>query len=208
MDATVGKRRQANDVWLVLGGSALTALCVAATAWPVAAQADRAAFLRINALPDLLEPPLWFAQLTGVLVAPAVVAALAFYTGRSRLAIGLLLLIPAKLVVEREVLKEIVYQPRPGARWPETILRDVPTLGAGFPSGHAILLFGTVALLGPYLRRRARMTVLSIAVVAALARVYLGAHTPLDVIGGAGAGLAVGGSIDLVLGVLARRRDP
>ncbi|WP_029901372.1 phosphatase PAP2 family protein, partial [Nocardia brasiliensis] len=73
--------------------------------------------------------------------------------------------------------------------------------------GHAIILFGTVALLWPYLRGRARVAMVAIAVVAALARIYLGAHAPLDVIGGAGAGLAVGGLIDIVLDVAPRRRE-
>ena len=34
-----------------------------------------------------------------------------------------------------------------------------------------------------------------------LARIYLGAHNPLDVIGGVGLGIAIGGLINLVVGV-------
>jgi len=33
-----------------------------------------------------------------------------------------------------------------------------------------------------------------------MARIYVGAHLPLDVIGGAGLGLAVGGAVRLLMG--------
>jgi undecaprenyl-diphosphatase len=34
-----------------------------------------------------------------------------------------------------------------------------------------------------------------------VARIYLGAHNPLDVVGGLGVGLAVGGALNLAFGV-------
>jgi undecaprenyl-diphosphatase len=34
-----------------------------------------------------------------------------------------------------------------------------------------------------------------------VARIYLGAHNPLDVVGGAGLGLAVAGALNLAFGV-------
>ena len=39
------------------------------------------------------------------------------------------------------------------------------------------------------------------------ARVYLGAHNPLDVAGGFGLGLAIGGAVNLALGVPAEGPD-
>src|SRR5262249_55694588 len=95
----------------------------------------------------------------------------------------------------------LVSRERPGASIPRAVLRGVPAAGLSFPSGHAIILFGMVALLGPYLRRRWRLVVLVIAALAAAVRVYLGAHSPLDVTGGAAAGLAVGAVLNLVVGV-------
>ncbi|WP_272937650.1 phosphatase PAP2 family protein [Mycolicibacterium tusciae] len=52
--------------------------------------------------------------------------------------------------------------------------------------------------------RRWRAVILVIAVVAAAARIYLGAHSPLDVIGGAAAGLAIGALLNLLVGVRGR----
>jgi membrane-associated phospholipid phosphatase len=41
-----------------------------------------------------------------------------------------------------------------------------------------------------------------------LSRMYVGAHLPLDMVGGAALGVAVGALVRLLLGVPARGRDP
>lgn len=79
--------------------------------------------------------------------------------------------------------------------------RDLPSAGQSFPSGHAIIAFGIAVLLLPYLRRRWRVRVVVLAVLNSAARVYLGAHAPLDVVGGAAAGVAVGALLTLLVGV-------
>jgi membrane-associated phospholipid phosphatase len=52
----------------------------------------------------------------------------------------------------------------------------------------------------PWLGRRGRITVTVFVTVVCLTRVYVGAHLPLDVVGGAGLGLAVAGLVRLLLG--------
>ncbi|WP_216916664.1 phosphatase PAP2 family protein [Nocardia noduli] len=200
-------RRRGIDLWLAIYGTALAAL----TAWAVDQDAfdrvDRLLFDLLNSLPERLHRPLWVAQLIGVLGVPIAVAAVAAATRRFRLALGSALLVPAKLVVEREILKQLVYQQRPGARIPGAILRDVPTAGSAFPSGHAMILFGMVTLLSPYLSGRALGGLFGFAAVATAARVYLGAHSPADVIGGAAAGLAIGAVLNLLVGVSRSPRE-
>jgi undecaprenyl-diphosphatase len=83
----------------------------------------------------------------------------------------------------------------------DPILRGVPEAGASFPSGHAVLAFSLVALLSPYLPRKWVPLLWVLAVLNATARVYLGAHNPLDVVCGAGAGLFMGGVLTFVIGV-------
>ena len=96
---------------------------------------------------------------------------------------------------------------RPGVTEPDPILRDVPSLGNSFPSGHAIIAFGIAALLAPYLSRRWQVVVWTLAVLNSVARIYLGAHNPLDVVAGAGLGVLIGGVLTWITGVPDRRAD-
>ncbi|RDI60486.1 phosphatase PAP2 family protein [Nocardia pseudobrasiliensis] len=161
---------------------------------------DQKVFRYINSWPDNLYRPLWLVQLVGVLGAPAVIAVAAAATRRFRLAVALILLIPAKLLVEFDILKVLVQHSRPGATVPDAILRNVPPTGLSFPSGHAVILFGIATLVSPYLDRGWRCVVFTIAALAATARIYLGAHGPLDVLGGAAVGITLGALLTLVLG--------
>jgi undecaprenyl-diphosphatase len=151
---------------------------------------------------------MWVFQLLGLVGLPALVAVIALFLRRIRLAIALLALIPLKLLVEKELVKELVERERPGRTEPAAILRDVPSAGNSFPSGHAIIAFGIATLLTPYLGRRGRILVWALAGLNGVARVYLGAHNPLDVVCGAGLGLVLGGVLTWVIGFGSAARPP
>jgi membrane-associated phospholipid phosphatase len=142
-----------------------------------------------------------------VLVTPLIPAVVAAGLRLWRLAAGLVLVLPLKLYVERDLLKELIERHRPGENEPGAILRDVPPAGLSFPSGHAIIAVGMAVLLWPYLGRAGRTVAVVLAVAVCVARVYLGAHNPLDVAAGAGLGLLLGGLLTLLVG-LPRRPDP
>lgn len=61
------------------------------------------------------------------------------------------------------------------------------------------------AVVAPHLPRPAKAVAWAVAAVVAVARVYVGAHLPLDVVGGAGIGLTLGAAVHLLLGPPARR---
>lgn len=155
-------------------------------------------FDAINGLPDWLEAPMWVFQLAGLLFAPLVVAAIAAAMRRWRLAAALVVLVPIKLLVEKGVVKQLVERERPGTSicgLDETCADfrgDVPLEGLSFVSGHAIIAWAVVTLLWAVLPGRWRWVPVAVAVLNAVARVYLGAHNPLDVIGGGAVGVVVG----------------
>ena len=98
---------------------------------------------------------------------------------------------------------------RPGEIFEQVQLRDVDASGLGFPSGHAGVATAVVVAALPYLPRRWRWPVLLFPVFMAFARVYVGAHLPLDVVSGAAIGAAVASLLHLVLGVpLTPSADP
>jgi undecaprenyl-diphosphatase len=198
-------RRPVGALWVALVGLALTVLASLGAREGAVSDAEQAVFRWVNELPDWLERTMWALQLLGVLVTPLVVAAVALVLRRWRLALALVLLAPLKLIAEREVLKKLVERQRPGQNEPGAILRDVPPAGLSFPSGHAIIAVAMATLLWPYLGRGGRVVVVVLAVAVGVARVYLGAHNPLDVVAGAGLGLLLGGLLTLLVGIPARR---
>jgi len=187
--------------WVALTGLALTVLASLGARDGTVSAPERSVFDAINGLPDWLYRPMWAFQLLGVLVTPVLIAVVLLVLRRWRPALALLLLVPLKLVAERQILKKLVERGRPGQTETNPILRDVPPAGLSFPSGHAIVAAATLVILWPYLGRTGRVIATALAVGVGVARIYLGAHNPLDVVAGAGLGLILGAALTLVVGV-------
>lgn len=197
--------------WLdaaVAGGAVLVvvvaALIASAGTVPVW---EREVFFAINGWPDGVIFVAYPFQLLGVLVVPAVVAAVVVVAKRWwRAGLALLLLIPLKLLVELQILKALVDRERPAASICGGDLtcaefRNVPLAFDSFPSGHAVIAGGVLAILAPYVGRRGRVVLVVVLAGVMLARVFLGAHNPLDVVGGAAAGVAIGSLLNLAVGI-------
>ena len=156
---------------------------------------ERAAFHAVNGLPDWLYGPMLLFQYLGVLAMPLVVALGALVFRRWRLAAALVLVVPFKLALER-LVKLLVQRERPGTTVGDAVLRGVHPAGLSFVSGHAIITFAIAGLLALVLPRRWAVVAFVLATLNAVARVYLGAHNPLDVVGGAAIGLAIAARVD------------
>lgn len=165
---------------------------------------ERRVFHAVNGLPELHPAVLWPQQQFGNLALGPVIALVALGRGNRRLAGAAALTTVLKLVGEKGV-KAVVVRHRPGATVDGVILRgDVPESGQSFPSGHTTMVTALAVTVSPYLPPRLRMLPWVAAGTVMAARVYSGAHHPLDVVGGVGLGLAVGGTTNLAMRMTGR----
>ena len=103
------------------------------------------------------------------------------------------------------VAKAIADRPRPYQVTADAVLRQQPAHGTSFPSSHTAVTLAVAIALVPFLARPLAGAGIGYAVLAGWSRVYLGVHYPLDILGGAGIGMAAAAVILLALRTLLRR---
>ena len=157
-------------------------------------------FHAVNGLPDFLFPVLWLPmQLGNLAVGTLAGLAVAALDGDLSVAIGVVLAMLLKLVTERVVRKEmadyLAIRQRPGTSQVGAIRRggDVPESGPSFPSGHVILVAAVATVVSPNFSAAWWWLPALLTLLVMVGRVYVGAHNPLDVTAGLGAGLLLGG---------------
>jgi membrane-associated phospholipid phosphatase len=187
--------------WLLVAGTGFVVLSasVALARRRTISTTESRVFRAVNRLPDWLYQPLWLPMQLGNLVVGTVVGLLVALVDRDlAVAIGVILAAVLKLVTERilrhEMADALAVRQRPGTSQPGAILRgDVPAAGPSFPSGHVILVAAIGSVIAPNVRAVWWWVPLVLILLVLIGRVYVGAHNPLDVTAGLGAGLLLGG---------------
>jgi len=103
------------------------------------------------------------------------------------------------------VIKEFVGRGRPSAFVEAVVARETFSADSlGFPSGHAAVAWAITIIVLAYLGRPWQIAAIALAIVVPISRMYVAAHLPLDLIGGAALGVTVASAVNLLVGVPVR----
>jgi undecaprenyl-diphosphatase len=195
--------------WLAFSGVGLAILAasIVAARRPHIPRWEVRVFHAVNGLPGWLYWILWLPMQLGNLVVGTLVGlACAWVAREPAVAVGVVLAMILKLVTERIVRREmkayLAVRKRPGSSQQESVLRggDVPSKGPSFPSGHVILVAAIGCVVAPTLPVEWVWVPFLLTALVMIGRVYVGAHNPLDVTAGLGAGLLLGGVLAAFVG--------
>jgi membrane-associated phospholipid phosphatase len=153
-------------------------------------------FRAVNGLPDSLYLPAWAIMQLGTLGAAPAAAAAAWLAEDGELA-GRLLASGTGTWALSKLVKQIVRRPRPAALLAGTRSRGRDAAGLGYLSGHAGVAVALGAAALPHLSRAGCALALTTIPIVGLTRIYVGAHLPLDIAGGAALGVAVEAAVSL-----------
>jgi undecaprenyl-diphosphatase len=153
-------------------------------------------FRAVNGLPDAVHAPAWAIMQLGTLGAAPATAGAAWLAGDRELA-GRLLASGVGTWALSKLVKQMVRRPRPAALLAGTRRRGREAAGLGYLSGHAGVAVALGAAALPRLGPSGRALAVTAVPAVSLTRVYVGAHLPLDIAGGAALGLAVEALVSL-----------
>ena len=154
------------------------------------------AFRVVNRLPDAAYPAVWPVMQFGALAAVPAAAGAALLAGRRTLGVQLAVAGGGAWTAAK-VVKRLRVRGRPPSLLADVNVRGAEATGGGFVSGHAAVAAALAATAAPLLGRRGRALRL-MAPVVALSRLYVGAHLPLDALGGASLGLLIESAVSSV----------
>jgi len=187
----------------VLFAAAAVVLKAGATGW------DVSLFRILNEVPpavaSVLTPLSHLFRPAGIVIVVVLIAGFVVAWTRSVLPVAAGAVAAAVAWALANLAKAIADRPRPYQVVADAVLRQQPAHGTSFPSSHTAVTVAVVIALLPFLPRVLAGVAIGYAVLVGWSRVYLGVHYPLDVLAGAGIGMAVGGAVLLALGVLLHR---
>lgn len=179
---------------LRVGGAAVALIASAIVAERGLPDWERRIYRAINNAPDEVAPTVWLPMQAGSLTAPFVLAGWSYWRTRepdpsvAYAAAGFATWLTAKGV------KKVIGRGRPYDHDRSTNLRlATQTDGSlGYVSGHAAVASTLATVMGDGQPPAKAAGLQAFAIVVGVTRIYVGAHLPLDVVGGSALGILVG----------------
>lgn len=182
--------------------TALSAMAVADSARRARARSvgpsEERLFRLLNGCPDGCHPPVWMVMQSGSLASVFVVAGVLYHRQRRRSAVAAAIVGTAVWAGVKAV-KPLVGRGRPADHLAGVSVRGLPQSGLGYPSGHAAVAMALALIATRGCGLTARTAAVTIAGVTGGARIYVGAHLPLDVAGGYAIGVLGGRAAEELL---------
>jgi len=196
------RRRRLDLVLMTTGAAGLVTSTLLAKrrvyGWEVAV------FQAINGMPGSIRPYLWVLNQYGTVVTVPVATSVALLFRKWLMALSLAIS-GIGVYVLAIVIKGYVDRGRPSAIVEGVVERETFSPDSlGFPSGHAAVAWAITIIVLAYLGRPWQIAAIVLAIVVPFVRMYVGAHLPLDLIGGAALGVTVASAVNLLTGVPAR----
>ncbi|GJM37684.1 MAG: hypothetical protein DHS20C19_10510 [Acidimicrobiales bacterium] len=172
------------------------ALVVLADSWRRASlgnvsPAEERVFRRFNDGPDVVHIPVWAVMQAGSYAAVYVVTAMLWIRGDHAKTAAVFVLGTVVWLGVKSV-KRYIGRGRPDAHLDAVAVRGQVQTGLGYPSGHSALSMTLALAATQGASPGLQLAAVAVAVFTGCARMYVGAHLPLDVAGGFAIGVIVG----------------
>lgn len=160
---------------------------------------ERRGFAALNADAGRVERPIWIVMQLGNGLIAIVAPALLRLTGRTWAESARVGVAAHGAWQLAKLVKAFVGRGRPGSLVDGVVLRDGDPVGRGFVSGHATVAASVALVASPLVPRSVRPLLALASGGVAFARVHVGAHLPLDVVGGLALAVVWSHSLDAVV---------